>query len=193
MTQSMTHTTDLYVALIHHPVLNKKGDLICSAITNLDLHDIARASRTFGVRGYYVINPLDDQKILAEKIVEHWRKGDGGVVNPARREAFELIRITDSLGETVADIERETGKTVRMIATTARTGEKSVSYGSMRDELLQGGCFLLLFGTAWGLPDDILDQAEWTLEPVKGPGDYNHLSVRSAVSIILDRLVTGRP
>lgn len=182
--------TDLYIALVHYPVLNKKGDLICSAITNLDLHDIARAARTYGVRAYYVINPLEDQKILAEKIVHHWTEGDGGVVNPTRREALSLIRIKDSVEETIDDIFQETGEPVKLIATSARSGEDSTSYRQMRDALSRGGSFLLLFGTAWGLTDDILDKAEWTLEPLKGSDDYNHLSVRSAVSIILDRLVS---
>ena len=49
---------NLYVALIHHPVVNKNGMIIGSAVTNMDLHDIARAGRTFGVRGYYVVTPL---------------------------------------------------------------------------------------------------------------------------------------
>ena len=183
--------TVLYIALIHHPVLNKKGDTICSAITNLDLHDIARAARTFGVQGYYVINPLEDQKVLAEKIVSHWTEGDGGAVNPARREALSLVRIKNSLEEAIEDIylEDEDGEQVELIATSARPGEKITSYSHMRDELSSGGRFLLIFGTAWGLTQEILDRAKWTLEPLNGSGDYNHLSVRSAVSIILDRLV----
>ncbi len=52
-------------------MVNKKGEIIASAVTNLDLHDIARAARTFGVGRFFVVTPLADQKRLVEKIVAH--------------------------------------------------------------------------------------------------------------------------
>ena len=33
--------SDLFVALIHHPVVNRNGEIVTSAITSLDIHDIA--------------------------------------------------------------------------------------------------------------------------------------------------------
>jgi hypothetical protein len=48
---------------------------------------------------------------------------------------------------------------------------------------------VLLFGTAWGLADEILEAADHRLAPINGKGAYNHLAVRSAVAIILDRLL----
>jgi len=36
-------------------------------------------------------------------------------------------------------------------------------------------------------------EADAALEPIVGPTEYNHLSVRSAVSIILDRLRSQDP
>ncbi|MCB0357623.1 MAG: RNA methyltransferase, partial [Bdellovibrionales bacterium] len=50
---------------------------------------------------------------------------------------------------------------------------------------------LLLFGTGFGLDEQILKQCDVILEPIKGSSedDYRHLSVRSAVSICLDRLL----
>ena len=48
--------------------------------------------------------------------------------------------------------------------------------------------YLLIFGTGWGLTETVFSRADVVLEPVRGPGSYNHLSVRSAVAIILDRL-----
>ncbi len=44
-------------------------------------------------------------------------------------------------------------------------------------------------GTGWGLSDEIFAASGMTLEPIKGCGDYNHLSVRSATAIMLDRLL----
>lgn len=182
---------DLYIALIHHPVVNKKGVVICSAITNLDLHDIARAARTYGVKGYYVVNPLEDQKILAAQVVRHWTEGSGGAINPARREAFGIVRLVDSLDDALEDIGREAEGPIRLVATSARPSPKSVTFTEMREKMTGEGPVLLLFGTAWGMSDELLDRADYLLAPVRGPGDYNHLSVRSAVTVILDRLLAN--
>jgi hypothetical protein len=42
------------------------------------------------------------------------------------------------------------------------------------------------------LSDEVLESCDFLLEPIKGPSadDYRHLSVRSAVSICLDRLLS---
>ncbi|HQK80165.1 MAG TPA: RNA methyltransferase [Syntrophales bacterium] len=48
---------------------------------------------------------------------------------------------------------------------------------------------MLVFGTGWGLADSIVARADCSLPPVRGGSDgYNHLSVRSAVAVVLDRL-----
>ena len=50
---------------------------------------------------------------------------------------------------------------------------------------------ILVFGTGWGISDVFYPEVHRILAPVYGPegnGGYNHLSVRSAVAIILDRL-----
>jgi hypothetical protein len=49
--------------------------------------------------------------------------------------------------------------------------------------------FLLLLGTGWGLTEECFESADLILEPIAGAGQYNHLSVRSAAAIMLDRLV----
>ena len=92
------------MALTHYPVVNKKGDTITAAVTNLDLHDISRAAKTYGVRSFYVVTPLDDQKKLVERIVSHWTAGAGSRYNPIRRKALELISVKDSLSEVVGEI-----------------------------------------------------------------------------------------
>jgi len=47
---------------------------------------------------------------------------------------------------------------------------------------------LLLLGTGWGLTEECFQSADFILEPIAGAGNYNHLSVRSAAAILLDRL-----
>ena len=48
--------------------------------------------------------------------------------------------------------------------------------------------YLLLFGTGWGLTDEVMAMSDYILEPIRANSKYNHLSVRAAVAIILDRL-----
>lgn len=181
---------DLHVALIHYPVVNKHNEIIASAITNLDLHDIARASRTYGVSGYWIVTPDAQQKELARQILGHWTEGYGGTVNPDRAEALSLARIRNSVGEVIEEISSQQTDKKRplLIATSAGDGTDHISFSDLKKVLSGGQSVLLLFGTAWGLALDLLEQVDMILPPIKGPGDFNHLSVRSAVSIILDRL-----
>jgi hypothetical protein len=57
------------------------------------------------------------------------------------------------------------------------------------------GTMLILFGTGWGLVDDVMEGCDHLLPGVAAVTEragYNHLSVRAAVAIILDRLAGDR-
>ena len=179
---------DLYLALAHYPVTNKNGHVIASAVTNLDLHDIARAARTYAVKRFYVVTPLSDQKELVEKIVSHWTDGAGAAYNHIRGDALSLITLSDSLWDVLRDIRESDGAVPKTIATSARKSARTISYGALREMLSGQTPHLLIFGTAWGLSQDMMAEADFILDPIMGDADYNHLSVRSAVSIVLDRL-----
>jgi hypothetical protein len=186
---SKTADVRLYIALVHHPVVNKDGNIIASAVTNLDLHDIARAARTYGVRGFFVVTPLEDQKELVNKILEHWLTGHGSTYNPTRGEALGLVKVVSTLEAAIEAIEQEETVRPAVVATSSRGHRQTVSYQRMRQKLDSGHPFLLLFGTAWGLARTAITTADHVLDPVIGPTDYNHLSVRAAAGIILDRLL----
>ncbi|MCU0599325.1 MAG: RNA methyltransferase [Desulfobacterales bacterium] len=180
----------IYLALVHYPVKNKNGQTITSAVTNLDLHDIARAAKTYGVGAFYVVTPLEDQKELVEKIVSHWTEGFGRIYNPKRFEALSLIRIKDSLPQVIEEITQLHGMPVKVVATCAADTPQATGYDEFRQMLDQNdGCYLIVLGTAWGLTGEFLESADLVLKPVKGQAEYNHLSVRSAASIILDRIM----
>lgn len=180
----------LFIALLHYPVRNKKGDTIASAVTNLDLHDIARTGRTYGVAAFYVVTPLADQKTLVEKISAHWVDGWGGVHNPDRREALALIKVRDSLEQVVDEIRAETGRPVQVAVTCASQKPQSMGLNAFKALLEHTeNAHLLTFGTAWGLADEVIASADVVLEPIKGRTGYNHLPVRAAAAIILDRLL----
>jgi len=182
----------LDVALIHYPVVNRKNEVIGSAVTNLDLHDIARAGRTFGISTYWVVTPDARQQELAGQIIGHWTEGYGGSVNPDRADALSVARICTDLDEVIGGMSRRDGRQPMVVATSADSRENSISYGGLQRELMQGTPVLLLFGTAWGLAPELMQRVDATLPPINGPGEFNHLSVRSAASIILDRLLGNR-
>ena len=68
--------------------------------------------------------------------------------------------------------------------------EDRTSFTALRDMLNnKTRPFLIIFGTGWGLTETIISQSDYVLEAIEGHADYNHLSVRSAAAIILDRLM----
>lgn len=179
----------LDIALVHHPVLGKKGEIIGSAVTNLDLHDIARIAKTYGVERYYIITPYGDQQELVEEIIDHWQSGHGSTYNPARKEAFSLVRLAKSLDEVIERIRLRHNQPPSIVTTSAKIQEKCLSYGESRQRVETGEPTLLVFGTAHGLAPEITGLADYTLPSIDGRTEYNHLSVRSAVAIICDRLL----
>jgi len=180
------------VALVHYPVYNKNQEIIGSAVTNLDIHDIARAGRTFGIGTYYIVTPYRDQQKLVGEIVSHWQEGYGARYNPDRKEAFASIKICDDLQSLYA-LAAVNGHKPLVVATSAREHAGSISFGAMRQKIHgEGSHVLLLFGTAWGLTEQALAGVDHMLPPISGYGDYRHLSVRSAVSIVFDRLLGRR-
>jgi len=179
----------LAIALIHYPVVNKNGETIGSAVTNLDIHDIARAARTFGAGPYFVVTPYADQRRLVDEIISHWRQGYGASYNPARKDALSLVQVADDLATVIKEIKDACGRLPFVVATSAKKNGISVGYQVLRQKIAAGQPTLLLFGTAHGLAQEAMARADAMLPPIYGAGKYNHLSVRSAASIILDRLL----
>jgi len=180
---------DLYLALLHHPVYDKNGAVVTTAVTNMDVHDLGRLARTFGVRAFYVATPVPTLRRLVERIMRHWDTGPGATYNRTRKEALALARLAHDLDAVLADIERETGVLPRLVATSAREGGQRLSFTALRRRLHEEPRpDVLLLGTGWGLTEDVLGRADDTLEPIRGTAGWNHLSVRTAAAIILDRL-----
>ena len=191
--EKITVSAPVYAALLHHPVYDKNGQVVTTAVTNMDIHDIARSGCTYGLSGFFVVTPVKALQKLALKIVEHWESGYGSQYNTTRKEALALARICDTLDDAIIGIERETGEKPVIVATSARRGQNRASFVALRDMLnKETRPFLILFGTGWGLTETILLQSDYVLEAVEGRGDYNHLSVRSAAAVILDRLLGRR-
>lgn len=178
-----------YIGLLHYPVYNKNGEIIASAITNLDIHDLARCAETYGAKRVYIINPLEDQQRLINRICRHWTEGFGAGYNKDRKEAMSLISIASTIEEAILEIKEDEGETPILMATDAgRSKGKSISYQSARQIVASDRKVMILFGTAWGISRELIEKSDYVLEPIFGVSDYNHLSVRTASAIILDRL-----
>ncbi len=188
---------NLSVGLVHHPVLDRAKTVVATNITNFDVHDIARVATVYGLAHYFIIHPSQEQLMFVSRLLEHWRIGDGKKYNPMRSTALEPVRTAASIDEVKRLWSGDDGVPVRVIGTTARKieGVERISFQSLRTQMKspqEPACkWLLLFGTGFGMTEDLLKSCDYLLEPLKGapPLDYRHLSVRSAVSICLDRLL----
>jgi len=185
-------THNLSIALAHHPVQNKNGDTITSAVTNLDVHDLARCARTYNIDTVFVVTPLEEQKRLIGQLVAHWVSGYGATYNPKRREALAGVQIIESMEAVKDTVALRHGVPPKLVATAARPPRETLDQAGLRDLLETGAPVVLVFGTAWGLSPAFLENADHVLAPIHGRGDYNHLSVRTAAAIILDRLLGDR-
>lgn len=186
----MAKHPDINVVLLHDKMVDKTGKLVTTSLTLIDVHDIARSSRTYGVNTFFVAHPAPALRKLARTLQSHWEDGWGATYNPNRKEALEHVDIVNDLDEVIQKIDARTGKLPKLIATSAKDGGKRVNFTELKTEMsISDDPYLLMLGTGWGMSDELLARATHFLTPVKGPGEYNHLSVRSACAIMLDRLL----
>jgi len=179
------------VVLAHHPVYNRVGEVVTTSVTNLDIHDIARSATTYGVGGYFPVSPVAHQRDKIERIVAVWRDEIDQPGADNRGEALGRVEVAESIEAAIAAVEERFGVPPIRVATSARAPEgravltprELVLSMSEHDRPL-----CLLFGTGWGLCDEVLSDCDAVLEPISGFSDFNHLSVRSAVAVTLDRL-----
>jgi tRNA (guanine37-N1)-methyltransferase len=178
--QARTH-----LALVHHPVLDRTGKVITSALTNFDIHDLARSAMTYGLAGYHLITPITSQRDKAAYIATLWAEDAQG---EHRAQALQLVRTSESVEAVIAEL----GQPV-VVATSAREGAFPAARRMTAPELvgdlgLEGPPMLLLLGTGWGLAESLIPSVSRVLAPIEGDSDWNHLSVRSAGAVVLDRL-----
>lgn len=184
---------NLSVVLVHHPVLDRDGKTVTTAITNLDLHDMARSARAYGVGALYVVHPIEAQRQLASSIREHWVNGTGKRRIPDRAVAMEVLRVVPALEDVYAAIGGSAGRAgVEVWTTAAKAHGEITAYPEAKVRLASATRpVALLFGTGWGLARTLIDDADVKLQPIRAAAEtgYNHLSVRAACAISLDRLL----
>ncbi len=181
-----------YVILAHHPVVDRNGKTVTTSVTNFDIHDIARSCATYGVAGYYPVSPIRSQREKISRIIEIWRNEIRQAGATDRGQALGTIAVQDSIDAAVKEIGRREKAEPWVVATSAQRAapNKEVNYPELVAERISDGKrpLVLVLGTGWGLHGDVLAASDQQLAPISGLGDFNHLSVRSALSSILDRL-----
>jgi hypothetical protein len=184
----------LAIALVHHPVLDGQGAIVTTAVTNLDVHDLSRSARTFGCTDYFVVHPILAQRELVDRIRMHWLEGSSGRRIPDRREALLVLRVVESLGQAIDALGGRHAVEVWVTAARDVDARSTLSFAEARERLERGGKpVLIVFGTGWGLARAVVEGADALLEPIRASvGTYNHLSVRAACAIALDRLLGAR-
>ena len=182
--------TKLVVILVHYPVLDRQGEVVTTAITNLDLHDIARSAYTYDAEQFIVVHPVEAQRRLALRVREHWVEGSGARRIPDRKPPMTRLSVVPSFDDAIANL----SKPLELWATSAATTHADLSYTAARARLNgEARTVALIFGTGWGLAPAVFERATHVLAPILSRRDdgYNHLSVRAAAAIMLDRLLGG--
>ena len=189
-----------HLALVHHPVVDRTGAVVTTSLTNFDVHDLARSAMTFGLAAYHVITPIAAQREKAEHISAAWiADGEHG---EHRARALRLVRVAASLDDVIAEIAATAGAAPIVVGTSANPASFPAAPRRTPEQLVaelaaEPAPMLLLLGTGWGLADALIPQVSRVLTPIEGAHDggraWNHLSVRSAGAILLDRLFGRRP
>lgn len=183
----------LAIALVHHPVLDRAGATVTSAVTNMDVHDLSRSAKTYGATDFFVTTPIEAQRTLVETIVGHWTHGASSERIPTRKDALSLVRVVPSVDDALVRLGGRDAVEIWVTAARDDAGRCPLleDYAHARARLSGDDprAVLVVFGTSWGLAPSLVDQADARLPPILGQRGYNHLSVRAACAITLDRIV----
>lgn len=183
-----------YLVLLHHPIENRLGQLVTTSVTNMDIHDISRSSRTYGMKRFFIVTPIDEQRQLVQRILDHWTDDFSKEHHPDRVEALSLARVVKDFDEVKKAILANENEEPEVILPDARELPNTVSYSDLRQELSDPDRtrpVVIVLGTGWGVSEAFYPAVHRNLAPLYGPEGkegYNHLSVRAAAATILDRL-----
>ena len=180
----------VHLVLRHDAVCDRNGETINASVTQVDLHDFCRLCLTVGLGGFHCVTPLEAQHRISTEIMAFWQKGYGQEYNPDRKEALACLHLHREFDEVVAMVTRLHGAAPLILGTSAQRQEKTLDFAAVSSILLPlGRPVVLQFGTAWGLSEQQIHRCDWVLPPIDGYNGYNHLSVRCAAAILVDRFV----
>lgn len=180
---------NLSFCLCHYPVYLDKRTIGASSLTNLDIHDIARISRSYGMSDFYVLSPLKDQLDLLRSILSHWLNGPGSEKNKDRSRALQSVKAVENFEEARKLAKRKHGMEPVFLGTSANWPKNGQTLTPADARTLCAAApVIICLGTAKGLALEHMDFCKGVLRPIRFIGD-NHLSVRSAAAILADRIL----
>lgn len=191
----------VYLVLLHHPISNRHGAVVTTSVTNLDIHDISRSARTYGVKRYFIVTPVDEQRELVGRILGHWSTDLSKDWHPDRVAAVSRVEVVKDFEAVKTAILQECGEPAEVLVPDARPMANAVGYAELRRELEnpeRTRPAVIVLGTGWGISELFYPEVHRFLAPINGPTQvgesehYNHLSVRAAAAAILDRLFGDR-
>ena len=101
---------NVFIALLHFPAMDKEGRSIITSFTTMDLHDIARPARAYEINTYYIVQPVDGQRMIIRKQIDYWLSEEGQKTNPTRNEVVKLVKLCYTFEEVLEDITATRGK-----------------------------------------------------------------------------------
>lgn len=170
-------------------MLNRLGEVISSTVDSFDFFDASRLALTYGVDRMYIVHPEPAQQALVSRLIAH---GQAQGRQDAQRGHFEHSVGVHDLQAAIDDVQARCQCRPKVVATTARSGPPKVGLGSLRDSLSPQRPQLWLIGKAWGMTQAVIDGADCVAASIDTGTGYNHLSVRSALAIYIDRML-GAP
>ena len=136
------------------------------------------------------MHPIPEQREFAKSVIDHWRFDFGRAFDAAGARRWRWCESSTTLDDAIAEAGKIAGARPLIVHTSARTEHGGNDDRLMRTRLEAPDAppAMILFGTGFGMAPEMAERADIVLEAILGPGDYNHLSVRAAGAIILDRL-----
>ncbi|MDX8403718.1 MAG: RNA methyltransferase [Mariprofundaceae bacterium] len=181
---NVTFKTSFAVALVHYPILNRKGERSTTAVTSIDIHDFVRTCAMYDVGPVYMVHPAEGMHALIKDVAGYWLEGAGEARNPGRTESIKSLKLAKSIEEVLE------GENYRLWYTSASPPSEAIADIDNLSEIK--GKHLIVFGTGSGLDYEAMPKPNGWLSPIEGIGMVRHLSVRAALAIYLDRLCRKR-
>ena len=100
------------------------------------------------------------------------------------------MQVKIDIDEVIKTIEEKEGVPPVIIGTSARDTDMLAPFITYFDQEKVWDTkrpVLFIFGTGYGINESLLKKCDFMLPPLQGFSNFNHLSVRSAVGIILDK------
>ena len=184
----MIPPNQIHLALRHDKVMGRENKTIHTSVTQIDLHDFCRLSFTYGLGGFHCITEIEAQHRITQDILEYWQKGFGKDYNPDRVQALGSLHLHRGFDPMLEWFEAEHGVVPLLFATSAKAHHKTLDFESCSNIIERSGRpTVIQFGTGWGLSSEQLNRCDGVLPPIDGHDGYNHLSVRCAAAILIDR------